>query len=147
MAEVLALSQGELERSAVSVHTELSALLPPVSADPVQIQQVIGNLLLNAIEAMAATPPAQRALRIVTEREDARSVRLSVADSGEGLSAQAQAHLFDAFWTTKQGGIGIGLSISRSIVEAGGGRIWAEPGRPRGAVFCVCLPTAGGATP
>ncbi|XTQ94330.1 sensor histidine kinase [Xanthomonas sacchari] len=147
VAEVLALSQGELERSAVSVHTELSALLPPVSADPVQIQQVIGNLLLNAIEAMAATPPAQRALRIVTAREDARSVRLSVADSGEGLSAQAQAHLFDAFWTTKQGGIGIGLSISRSIVEAGGGRIWAEPGRPRGAVFCVCLPTAGGAPP
>ncbi|WP_045728809.1 ATP-binding protein [Xanthomonas sp. GPE 39] len=142
VAEVLALSHGELERNAVTVQTELATALPLVSADPVQIQQVIGNLLLNAVEAMAATPPAQRTLRIVTEREDARTVRLSVADAGEGLSAQAQAHLFDAFWTTKQGGIGIGLSISRSIVEAGGGRIWAEPGRLRGAVFCVCLPAA-----
>ncbi|WP_045761177.1 sensor histidine kinase [Xanthomonas albilineans] len=146
VAEVLAMSHGELERNAVTVQTELATALPQVSADPVQIQQVIGNLLLNAVEAMAATPPAQRTLRIVTEREDARTLRLSVADAGEGLSAQAQAHLFDAFWTTKQDGIGIGLSISRSIVEAGGGRIWAEPGRPHGAVFCVCLPAAASGT-
>ncbi len=142
VSEVLALSRGELLRQAVAVDIQLAATLPPVLADRVQTQQVVGNLLLNAIEAMAEMPAPRRTLRIATEREDARSVRLTVADAGVGLSADALTHLFDAFWTTKPGGIGIGLSISRSIVEAGGGRIWAEPGTPHGAVFCVCLPAA-----
>ncbi|MET0549773.1 MAG: ATP-binding protein, partial [Xanthomonas sp.] len=145
--EALRFVSDECQRGGIAVEASFDPRPLRGRFDATRVMQVIHNLLLNAIEAMAATPPAQRTLRIVTEREDARSVRLSVADSGEGLSAQAQAHLFDAFWTTKQGGIGIGLSISRSIVEAGGGRIWAEPGRPRGAVFCVCLPTASGARP
>ncbi|QDI05217.1 two-component sensor histidine kinase [Xanthomonas cerealis pv. cerealis] len=140
--EVLALSRSELERNAIALRVELAPALPPVLADRVQTQQVLVNLVLNAMEAMAQTPAAARTIRIGTEPEDARSLRLTVEDGGVGLSAEAQAHLFDAFWTTKPDGIGIGLSISRSIVEASGGRIWAAPRSPCGAVFGVCLPIA-----
>ncbi|WP_369978161.1 sensor histidine kinase [Xanthomonas bundabergensis] len=140
--EVLALSRSELEHNAIAVRVELAPALPPVLADRVQVQQVVVNLLLNAMEAMAQTPAQAREILIGTAPEDARAVRLSVADAGVGLSAEAQARLFDAFWTTKPDGIGIGLSISRSIVEASGGRIWAAPRSPCGAVFGVCLPAA-----
>ena len=140
--DVLALSRGELERNAIAVRVELAPTLPPVLADRVQIQQVAVNLLLNAMEAMAQTSADARSLWVGTAQEDAGAVRLTVADAGVGLSAEAQARLFDAFWTTKPDGIGIGLSISRSIVEASGGRIWAAPRAPCGTVFGVCLPIA-----
>lgn len=140
--DVLALSRGELERNTIAVRVELAAALPPVLADRVQIQQVVVNLLLNAMEAMAHTPTDARSLWVGTAQEDAGSVRLTVADAGVGLSAEAQSRLFDAFWTTKPDGIGIGLSISRSIVEASGGRIWAAPRAPCGTLFGVCLPIA-----
>lgn len=140
--DVLALSRGELERNAIAVRVELAPTLPPVLADRVQIQQVVVNLLLNAMEAMAHTPADARSLWIGTAQEDAGAVRLTVADAGVGLSAEAQSRLFDAFWTTKPDGIGIGLSISRSIVEASGGRIWAAPRAPCGTLFGVCLPIA-----
>ncbi|WP_456359979.1 sensor histidine kinase [Xanthomonas translucens] len=146
--DVLALSRGELERHTIAVRVELAATLPPVLADRVQIQQVVVNLLLNAMEAMAHTPADARSLWVGTAQEDAGAVRLTVADAGVGLSAEAQSRLFDAFWTTKPDGIGIGLSISRSIVEASGGRIWAAPRAPCGTLFGVCLPIAkSGARP
>jgi light-regulated signal transduction histidine kinase (bacteriophytochrome) len=100
------------------------------------------SLLFGLIYDFDIPADNQRVVWVGTAQEDAGSLRLTVADAGSGLSAEAQARLFDAFWTTKPDGIGIGLSISRSIVEASGGRIWAAPRSPCGAVFGVCLPIA-----
>lgn len=139
--EIVALSQDRLQEEGIDLHQALAVGLPPVWADPVQVQQVIGNLLLNALDAMPAAPGARREVHIDTAREG-DTVVFSIRDSGIGLAPEVQAHLFDAFWTTKPQGIGIGLSISRTIVEANGGRIWAEPAAGLGAVFRFSLPAA-----
>ncbi len=139
--EVLALAHKELTVGGVAVHTELSPEVPTVLADRVQLQQVMLNLIMNAIDAMLTIKDRPRTLLIKSAR-DAEGVLVEVQDSGRGLDAKHASHIFDSFFTTKPDGIGMGLSISRSIVEAHGGRLRAEPGPSHGAVFQVILPKA-----
>lgn len=138
--EVVSLSQSEMEHNDILLMTNLSPDLPPAVADRVQVQQVVGNLMLNAIEAMASTATSRRSIRIASELKDGL-ILLSVYDRGVGLPAGVYEHLFEAFWTTKEEGIGVGLSISRAIIEANGGQIWAEPIKEGGAVFRFSVPT------
>ena len=139
--EIIAQSQAEIEQHGILLETNLDAGLPAALADRVQIQQVLGNLVLNAIEAMAAVPQAARSLRISSQHQGSEIV-LAVSDTGAGLPAGVHQHLFDAFWTTKPEGIGIGLSISRAMVEANGGQIWADPLASGGASFRFSIPTS-----
>jgi signal transduction histidine kinase len=139
---VLVLSRGVIERQLVAVRTELASPPPLVQADPVQLQQVLVNLVTNALEAMAGTPVAERMLT-VRSRVDGETAAVAVGDSGAGFDPDRVAHMFDSFYTTKQGGIGVGLAISRSIIEAHGGSMWAEPGMPTGAVVGFELPLPG----
>jgi signal transduction histidine kinase len=138
--EVVALSLSELERNEVIVRTELAGELPPVEGDRVQLQQVILNLLLNASDAMSGVDDRPRQLVIRTERDKEDCVRLSVRDTGEGFDPQGAARLFDAFYTTKSSGMGIGLSVSRSIIESHHGRLWATPNDGPGATFSFFIP-------
>ena len=138
---VLALSRGVIERQLVAVRTELASPPPLVQADPVQLQQVIVNLVTNALEAMAGTPEAERILT-VRSRADGETAAVAVEDNGAGFDPDRVAHMFDSFYTTKHGGIGVGLAISRSIIEAHGGSMWASPGTPTGAVVGFELPLA-----
>ena len=138
--EVVALSLSELERNKVIVRTELAGELPPVQGDRVQLQQVILNLFLNASDAMSSVDDRPRQLVIRTERDEEDRVRLSVRDTGVGLEPQAVGRLFDAFYTTKSSGMGIGLSISRSIIESHKGRLWATPNDGPGATFAFSIP-------
>jgi signal transduction histidine kinase len=119
---------------------QLSEGLPPIFGDRVQLQQVILNLIMNAIEAMSEVSDGSRELQISTSEAEAGSVLVVVSDSGPGLSPASDARMFEAFYTTKANGLGIGLSICRSIVDAHGGRLWAAPNEPRGTVFCMTLP-------
>ena len=137
--EIVALSEGEMERTSTSLDVDLSPDLPAAFADRVQIQQVIGNLLLNAIEALAPVAQATRNIRVTSQIEGEHIV-LAVADSGVGIPAGVQEHLFEAFWTTKEEGVGVGLSISRVIVEANGGQIWAHSNAGAGTVFQFTVP-------
>jgi PAS domain S-box-containing protein len=139
--EVIALAQAELRRSHILVGTRL-ADLPRVQGDKVQLQQVLLNLIVNAIEAMSGVTERRRELTITSSMEGADAVQVEVRDSGTGLEAEHAAHLFEPFYTTKAEGIGIGLSISRSIVEAHGGRLSAEANSPHGAVFRFLLPVS-----
>jgi PAS domain S-box-containing protein len=138
--EVVALSLSELERNKVIVRTELAGELPPVQGDRVQLQQVILNLVLNASDAMSGVDDRPRQLVIRTERDEEDRVRLSVRDTGVGLEPQGVDRLFDAFYTTKSSGMGIGLSVSRSIIESHKGRLWATPNEGPGATFSFSIP-------
>jgi PAS domain S-box-containing protein len=138
--EVIELTRSEAMKNGVLVQTELVEDLPPVQGDRVELQQVILNLILNAIEAMSGTNEGPRKLLITTERAEPGDVLVAVRDSGPGLAPGALENLFKAFHTTKPNGLGLGLSISRSIVEAHDGRLWASPNAPRGAVFQFTLP-------
>jgi PAS domain S-box-containing protein len=140
--EVLALAHGEVVKQGVSVQTRLAEGLPLVQGDCVQLQQVIVNLIINAIEAMSGVRKGWRALLISTEQETSGSVLVSVQDSGPGLGAEGLDRLFDAFYTTKPDGMGLGLSICRSIIEAHGGGIWASHNVGPGATFQITLPAA-----
>ena len=139
--EVLALSLSDLQRHRVILQSELADDLPTVTGDRIQLQQVILNLVRNASEAMVEVHKRPRLLLIKTAREDVNRVRLTVRDSGIGLPPECLDSLFDAFHTTKSGGMGIGLFVSRSIVERHQGRLWAEPndGGP-GATFSFSIP-------
>jgi len=139
--EVVALSRSELQRSQVLLRHELTQGLPQVTGDRVQLQQVILNLLLNALEAVGGVDDRPRQLVIRTELAGAE-VRLSVQDSGIGFPRQDADRLFEAFYTTKAGGMGIGLSVSRSIIERHGGRLRAEPNEGPGATFSFSIPRA-----
>ena len=141
--EVIALLSRELQRSHVRLQAELADELPHVRGDRVQLQQVILNLLLNASEAMSSVNDRPRRLSIRTEREGG-GVRLEVEDAGIGVEAHALDRLFDAFYTTKTGGMGIGLSVSRSIVESHQGRLWATPNAGPGTTFTLFLPAEPG---
>jgi signal transduction histidine kinase len=138
--EVLALSLRELQRARIIVRTELAADLPTLVGDRVQIQQVVLNLVLNAVEMMSRVEGGPRELLLRTEREDGDRVRLAVADSGPGLDPANAGRLFEPFYTTKRDGMGIGLSISRSIIENHQGRLWAERNPGPGATFVFSLP-------
>ena len=139
--EVIALTHDEASKNVVSVRTELADRLPLVQGDRVQLQQVLLNLIINAIEAMADVSEESRQLRISTEETNQEGVLVSIADSGPGLAAAHLEQLFEAFHTTKPGGLGMGLVICRSIVEALGGRFWATANAPQGAIFQFTMPT------
>ena len=138
--EVIALASTELQRCGVCLRTELAEDLPPVTGDRVQLQQVILNLVLNAVEAMRDVDEGLRDLLISTGRLDAGHVCLAVTDSGVGFDAAVVPKLFNPFYTTKSDGMGIGLSVSRSIIENHQGRLWAEPNEGAGATFWFSLP-------
>jgi PAS domain S-box-containing protein len=138
--EVLDLSRNELQRNRVSIRTQLETGKPLVRGDRIQLQQVVLNLILNAIDAMSEPGTSPRELSITSRREKANEVLVEVHDSGRGLQAETIERMFDPFFTTKPEGMGMGLSISRSIVVAHGGRLWAVPNEPRGAVFRFTLP-------
>jgi C4-dicarboxylate-specific signal transduction histidine kinase len=139
--EVITLSAGELQRSRVLLQTEFSADIPLVSADRVQLQQVILNLLLNAADAMSGVDNRPRKLLVQTQLLDDGRVKLAVRDSGTGVDPRTVEKLFEAFYTTKTDGMGVGLSICRSIIESHNGRLWAEPNDEFGATFSFCVPT------
>jgi C4-dicarboxylate-specific signal transduction histidine kinase len=138
--EVIALTRTETQRNAVRLQSRLADDLPFVSADRVQLQQVMINLIINAIEAMAGAGDGPRELTIVSGIDDADDVLVEVQDTGPGLDPEKLDRLFQSFYTTKPDGIGMGLAISRSIAEAHGGRLSAAPNNPRGAVFRLTLP-------
>ena len=138
--EVVALSAADMQRNRIVVRPELAAGLPLVFGDRIQIQQVILNLLRNASDAMSSVHDRPRALSIVTERDGNDGVRLRVKDSGVGFDAEVEKKLFQAFHTTKSDGMGIGLSVSRSIVERHQGRLWAERNEGPGATFLLTIP-------
>jgi PAS domain S-box-containing protein len=138
--EVIALISREIEKNGISAQTQLAESLPAIQGDRVQLQQVILNLLINAIEAMSGMSEGPRELLLSTARSDT-SVVVSVRDSGPGLAPESVERLFESFYTTKPGGLGMGLSICRSIIEAHGGRLSARANEPRGAVFQFTLPT------
>jgi hypothetical protein len=144
--EVIALSLSELQRNRVILRREFADDLPVVIGDRVQLQQVILNLLRNASDAMRPVNDRPRQLRIRTERCTDDQVRLTVQDAGVGLDPKAMDRLFQAFYTTKDDGMGIGLSVSRSIIERHHGRLWAEPNEGPGATFSFCIPPKGGAS-
>jgi len=144
ITEVLGLMRSEIQRNRVALQTQLAADLPAVLADRVQLEQVVLNLTLNAIEAMAAKADNAREMLISSYRQDANNILVTVRDSGTGLQPDHAAHIFEAFQTTKIGGMGMGLSICRSIVEAHGGRIWCSPAPQGGAIFYFTLPVALG---
>jgi signal transduction histidine kinase len=137
--EVLVLAQSVTHRNEVSVQTRLADGLLPVLGDRIQLQQVLLNLILNAAEAMSSVEEETRELLISTE-QDQTGALVAVRDSGPGIDAQHLDRVFDAFYTTKSSGTGMGLSICRSIIHAHGGKLWAEANEPRGAVFQFTLP-------
>jgi PAS domain S-box-containing protein len=137
--EVVALTRSELLRNGVSLQTEL-ADLPLIQGDRVQLQQVILNLIVNAVQAMGEVGDGSRALSISTGTDASGNLLVGVRDSGPGLNPESRGRLFDAFYTTKAAGMGMGLSICRSIIEAHGGRVWAAANVPQGAVFQFTLP-------
>ncbi|HKN09004.1 MAG TPA: PAS domain S-box protein, partial [Pseudomonadota bacterium] len=140
--EVLALTGQELRSNDIVLETRLDNALPKVMGDRVQLQQVLLNLILNAIEAMSGVHDRPRELTIVSRADGSNAVLVEVRDSGIGLDQDGAERVFEAFYTTKAEGLGIGLSISRSIVEAHGGRLWAAPNEPHGAIFRFSFPTA-----
>jgi signal transduction histidine kinase len=125
----------------VSLRTELASALPPVLGDRVQLQQVVINLVMNAVEAMAPVTDRPRDILIRSQRDDANEVLVAVRDSGLGIYSENADRLFNAFFTTKPSGMGMGLSISRSIIAAHGGRLWAAPNADHGATFQFSLPS------
>jgi len=138
IGETLALTRGDLQRHRILVEAEPNAHLPQVSGDRIQLQQVLLNLITNAIDSMAAKNGA-RVLCVRSEVRDGASVLVSVADTGTGIGSQDIDRIFNPLFTTKSGGMGMGLSISRSIIEAHGGRLWVAPNKPDGAVFQFML--------
>jgi signal transduction histidine kinase len=138
--EMIVLLRSEATRYSISVRTELAADLPQVIGDRVQLQQVMMNLMSNGIDAMKDAD-GTRELIVNSQRAENEQLLVSVSDTGVGLPPQQASQIFDAFFTTKLHGTGMGLSISRSIVESHGGRLWAADKSPRGASFHLTLPT------
>jgi PAS domain S-box-containing protein len=138
--DVLAMTRTEARNQDVSLYTDLAPNLPPVEGDRTQLQQVLLNLLSNAMEAMSGNGEERRELKIGTEIGAGSRVLVTVEDSGRGFEPAHVGRVFDAFYTTKSGGMGVGLWISRSIIEGHGGRLWANVNSPRGAVFQFTIP-------
>ena len=142
IGEVIAVIRGEAAKKGISVESQLATGLSYVQGDRVQLQQVVLNLILNAIEAMYSDDHRARKLSIVTEHGDPNGVLVKVRDSGPGVDPNSVERIFESFYTTKAEGMGMGLSICRSIVQAHGGRLWVNDNPPRGAVFQFTLPAA-----
>jgi C4-dicarboxylate-specific signal transduction histidine kinase len=142
--EVIALAHGEVLKNGVSLRTQLAAGLPLVQGDRVQVQQVVLNLIINAIEAMSGVSEGARELLIITGKDASSAVLVAVQDSGPGPNPESFDRLFDPFYTTKPGGMGMGLSICRSIVEAHGGRVWASRTASPGVTVQFTLPVGEG---
>jgi PAS domain S-box-containing protein len=138
--EVIVLAQTAIAENGVSVQTRLADRLHPVQGDRVQMQQVILNLVLNAVEAMGSVDAGARELVISAEQSQTNNILVAVRDSGPGIDPESLDRVFEAFYTTKSGGVGMGLSICRSIIEAHGGRLWATGCEPRGALFQFTIP-------
>jgi C4-dicarboxylate-specific signal transduction histidine kinase len=138
--DVIALARSEVHAHRVSLQTHLAGNVPRILGDRIQLQQVLLNLLMNAIEAMSGVGERPRALWVSSQPVASTEVVIAVCDSGPGLDPQSLDRLFDAFYTTKPHGLGMGLAISRSIIAAHGGRLWATANAPHGAVFQFTLP-------
>ncbi len=138
--EVVALTRTEAANNGVLVRTQLAEGLPPVQGDRVQLQQVMLNLIVNAIQSMSGVEDGNRELHVSTVSIEPEGVRVAVRDTGPGLSPESLSRLFEPFYTTKPDGMGMGLSICRSIIEAHGGRLWATRCEPRGALFQFTVP-------
>jgi PAS domain S-box-containing protein len=145
--EVVLLISNDARRRKVTLATKLASELVDIRGDRVHLQQVLLNLVLNGMEAMAETAEAQRRIVIRTERDGDQGVKVSVADAGDGIPAERLAHVFESFYTTKAHGMGLGLAICRSIVDVHGGHIWAENNPGGGATFCLTLPAAADNAP
>ena len=143
IVEVFALAQNEARRNRVALKQQLKQDLPQVHGDRVQLQQVILNLIINGLEAIGKSKNGTRELSVMSERDEDK-VKIAVSDSGEGLDSANLERVFDAFFTTKPDGMGMGLAISRTIIESHGGRLWASSNSPHGAVFQFTLPTNAG---
>jgi C4-dicarboxylate-specific signal transduction histidine kinase len=138
--EVLLLARSAITDNEVSVQTCLTEGSLPVEGDRVQVQQVVLNLVLNAVEAMGSVDESARELMIRSKQTERNSILVAVVDSGPGIDPENLERVFEAFYTTKSDGVGMGLSICRSIIEAHGGRLWADGSEARGAVFQFTLP-------
>src|SRR6267142_2072672 len=141
IAEVIGLAQSEVERNRIFLKSHLSSDLPLVLGDRVQLQQVLLNLIINGVEAMGGLIDGPRELLVSSAKDEANGLLVAVRDTGVGLESASLSQLFDAFFTTKPEGMGMGLAISRSIIEAHGGRLWATANSTQGAVFQLTLPT------
>jgi C4-dicarboxylate-specific signal transduction histidine kinase len=142
--EVIMLAQGELRKNGISVAIALGESLPRVDGDRIQLQQVILNLINNAVQAMSAAEVESRELVIFTSESNRDGIIVAVRDSGPGLDPPNLERIFKPFYTTKPGGLGMGLSICRSIIESHGGRLWASANMPRGTTFQFTIPVQGG---
>jgi signal transduction histidine kinase len=131
-----------MAKNGISVRTQLAEGLPAIQGDRVQLQQVVLNLLINAVDAMSGMSEGVRELLISTAKTDSEGVLVAVRDSGPGLARESVDRLFESFYTTKPAGLGMGLSICRSIIEAHQGRLWASANVPRGAVFQFTVPAS-----
>src|SRR6202165_50805 len=147
IAEVLALTRDELQRHRVAIPHDLRSKLPTTAADRIQLQQVVLNLVMNGIDARRAVTDRPRILTIRSQLDDQGNIVVNVADSGVGLDSANRDRIFESFFTTKPEGMGMGLAISNTIIEAHHGRLWAESGSPFGAVFGFTLPLAAGVSP
>jgi signal transduction histidine kinase len=139
--EVIVMVRNAIDRNRVSIRTRLAEGMISVRGDRVQLQQVVLNLILNAVEAMSSVEEGARELSISTELSQTSGILVAVRDSGPGIDPEHLERVFAPFYTTKTSGIGMGLSICRSIIAAHGGRLWAEANRPRGAIFQFTLPS------
>jgi C4-dicarboxylate-specific signal transduction histidine kinase len=146
IAEVLALTRHELQQHRVSVQADLHPDLPTILADRVQLQQVVLNLVMNGVDAMRAVMDRSRLLTVRSQLDDRNNIVVNVTDSGVGLDPASRERIFETFFTTKAAGMGMGLAISKSIIEAHHGRLWAAPGAPIGAMFAFALPSVAGAS-
>jgi PAS domain S-box-containing protein len=143
IAEVLALTNGEMQQHGVVLHTDLAGGDRPVLGDRVQLQQVVLNLIMNAVQAMGAVTDRRRELTVSVARAEPGCVLVAVEDTGPGLDPAIAQHIFEPFFTTKSDGLGMGLSICRSIIEAHGGTLWVSPRAPHGTAFHFTIPIAG----
>lgn len=139
---VLSLARSDALRRGITVQAVLAPGLPKIAGDPVLLQQVLLNLIVNAMDAIADNPASERRLDVVTRMHDAESIEVAVVDTGTGVTTQQLPKLFDSFYTTKREGLGLGLSIARAIVQTHGGSIWAENSTAGGAVFKFTIPLA-----
>jgi two-component system sensor kinase FixL len=147
LANVAALTRGDSVARKVSLEIDANPDLPLTAGDPVHLQQVLLNLILNAMDAVEDVSSARRKVTVRAQRHGEGAIEVAIEDSGPGIAPERLGRLFEPFFTTKANGMGIGLSISRTIIEAHGGRIWAENNAGEGATFRFTLPLAGAATP